>query len=767
MSKKVPYDREVIRKLSAQAGDVHLLYHKHPARHEVGDRLQYDVESVHPAVPGRVELLIEAFLGGGFAGQVYRCRITKLSMEGDIRIPGFEEGGLCAIKIIIPPTPAKRWFRNQMFWLAFQGPFSAQVNYAACRAGLLWQTLIRRAARMRFGSSSAVKAAYASFHDPVLNSYGEITEWVEGRMWRLESDPDVARRQWRNQQADDGGSAEYLAKRRFMNGMVEMLHDMGAPEFARQYEWWTMKSQPNVMKRTDINDHSAADGLCAIDFRAGLALLPFLPMSPRDVTLIFEGLGRGALVQFDRCDLSRLDDFVADHEEEFADLQPLIEELRHQERAYRRSLPDITHHGLRLLHDSGLRRATRNGLMEGYVADGWMDEQCAERLRRRPFLFTLYYVAVLIPFLGTWLRRLSGNSNYRGHIARMWTSPAYFWRTIKASAARRLISWHRSGRSDAERSLRLAQSPLRFYFERFTLGLLPVGLHRVLRQPQLIWNAIRGFFSFLVRFMRDASFRENWFLNEIRLGEEAGMLTPEEKEIINNRIKEPFIVKYLQCLGMHFATLPVTQVVSVILGGIWAILTLAHGGSGGEALGKFALVLLFFQVFPVSPGSLVRGGYVIALMIHERNVRDYLIAAPLSFVKYIGYLAFPLQMTTSYPQLARFMAARWATSCVHAIPVFGEHGALLEHWVFDLFFNWPQAFGRWMKPRIRGLLTAWMLAGIAIGASLIFGLEWPLHSQAAINTIITVICIFLTPRLLIFPVLSRNRNRAIDSGNNR
>jgi hypothetical protein len=58
-----------------------------------------------------------------------------------------------------------------------------------------------------------------------------------------------------------------------------------------------MKSQPNAMKRTDLPDADGpADGLCAIDFRAGLALLPWLPMSPGDVKLIFDGIfKRGTL----------------------------------------------------------------------------------------------------------------------------------------------------------------------------------------------------------------------------------------------------------------------------------------------------------------------------------------------------------------------------------------------------------------------------------------------------------------------------------------
>ncbi|MBN2583558.1 MAG: hypothetical protein JXL80_10855, partial [Planctomycetes bacterium] len=66
----------------------------------------------------------------------------------------------------------------------------------------------------------------------------------------------------------------------------------------------------------------------------------------------------------------------------------------------------------------------------------------------------------------------------------------------------------------------------------------------------------------------------------------------------------------------------------------------------------------------------------------------------LSGVKYLGYLAFPIQMVRHYPILARLMAGRWAGGAVGFVPVFGEHGALLEHGVLDLCFNEPISIRR-------------------------------------------------------------------------
>jgi hypothetical protein len=232
-------------------------------------------------------------------------------------------------------------------------------------------------------------------------------------------------------------------------------------------------------------------------------------------------------------------------------------------------------------------------------------------------------------------------------------------------------------------------------------------------------------------------------------GEKAGMLTREEHDHIVSIVKEPFIVKYLMCMGVHFATLPVTQVISVITGAFVYAYFIGKGESHAVAAAWFGATLFAFQVTPISPGSICRGLFVVYLMFRERNWRDYLVAAPLSFVKYIGYLAFPLQMTTTYPHLARFMAARWATNAVHIVPVFGEKGALLEHWVFDLFFNVPQLLGR----HLRQVLTAWMLLGLAVIGPLL----WWVTVKGWITLMIALIAVFICPRLLFYPLLHKTR----------
>lgn len=749
--------RELHEALHDQAAGRNLIFRRGPDRYEPGDVLEYEVTGIQPHARARVRLQIEKFLGGGFAGQVYLCTLSGVAGEA---IPGLEEGRRYAIKIMQPPSGAAGIFRNFIYWLAFQGPFSAQVNEAASRTGIIWQKLFRRAGELKFGRATAVNDVYASFRDDNLKAYGEITEWIEGRTWRLESDPHIrSRRHWKTIDLDKTASAEYIAKRRFMRDMVELMHDMGAAEFARQYEWSTMKSQPNVLKRTDVAEPGPGGGLCAIDFRAGLALLPFLPMSPGDFKLILQGLfRRKTLVQFDRCDLRKLDEFIAAHAAHFTDDAAMIEELRTCDRQYRRSLPDITHHGCRLLFDRELRGDVKRGLICGYRMNGLADEAFAEKLENSSGLFAGFYLLGAIPFLGRILRQVAGNTLYRQHVKRAITSGTYLQEAMLSRCARGLIPWLRRGRVNEAHASLLAKHPGLFLLERWTLGLLPAGLHRAASEPLYVFRRIGAFFLFLKNFIGNAAYREKWFLDQIDDGKRQGMLTDEEYAEIRNQVHDPFIVKYLKCLGVHFATLPVTQIVSVAVGAVVAFKMLAAGKSWADASLAFAAIVALFQVLPISPGSICRGLFVLYLMVRERNFRDYMVAMPLSFVKYIGYLAFPLQMTATYPKLARFMAGRWATSAVHIVPVFGERGALLEHWVYDLFFNIPQAFGIWAKPRVRLLLNLWAALGIALGCWLITHFNWPLNQGPAVNTIIATICIFVLPRVLFYPLLSRRKD---------
>jgi hypothetical protein len=691
------YSVDVCRQLEAGFHAAKLHRPMRISRYDAGTELTYNVQGISRDEKAKVHLIIEKFIGGGFAGQVYRVKVTGI--EGAIN--GLEIGKVYAIKILIPPSGFSRFFRDFLYWIGFQGPFQLQVNPAAARAGALWQKLIRRGAKIRFGDENAVVDIYGTFVDSRQGSCGELREWIEGRTWRLEVDDklDLLKKWLRGEKVNERkvGSPEYRAKRKFMKEFVGLLHDMGAYEFARQYEWSTCKSQPNVMKRQGTDDDPTG-GLVAVDFRAGLALLPFLPMSPGDFKLIVKGLMRGSLVQFDRGNLARLEAFVKSHGEEFAGMNEMLEDLKAAEQVYRNSLPDITHNHIRLLYSGKLWSTMLDSAVTGWKVRNLVDER-HEWLFRRSIISTLLFSVVgLIPFLGKIIRRIWGHEGWRKHYAAMLKSRDYFMRAVRGRIAEKVIVWHRAGRVDSEKALEAA-SGVWLFFRHLRLSILPAGLHRILTDNKYAKERLVYYFVRPVRLYFNAGLREQWLREMMSEGQKKHMLSDEDSQVILSQLGEPFIQKYLKSLAVHICTLPVTQVVSVTLALIYVLMhpEMPRPEAWGIGLGIIAL----FQVTPISPGSLTRGLYVLYLVIRERNFKDYNIAVFLGFFKYVGYLAFPIQMTYHYPALSRFMAGHWATEAVHVVPVFGERGALLEHWIFCLFYNWPLTIRRRMRKRAK------------------------------------------------------------------
>jgi len=744
------YSIEVGRQLQERFAHAQVRRPMRIGRYEPGTELTYRVQGFPGDRCAEVRLAVERFVGGGFAGQVYRVQI--LQIDGP-EIAGLRAGGCYAMKILVPPSGFSRRFRDVLYRVGFQGPFQLQVNPAAARAGALWQKLIRRGARIRFGDERAVVDIYGTFVDEQLGSCGELSEWVEGRTWRLEVDDrlDLLRLWRKGKIAEESrlGSPEYRAKKVFMREFVGLLHDMGAHEFARQYEWSTCKSQPNCLKRRSESadcrlrmadsrsdahpqldfEKDPAAGLVAVDFRAGLALLPFLPMSPGDVKLILQGLARGSLVQFDRGSLDRLNRFIAAHSAEFTDMQGMVAELREAERIYRDSVPDLAHNHVRLLSSSQLWGTMRDSAVTGWQIRGLVDEEHARTLRQRRISTLAFLLVGCIPFLGKALRRAWGRPDWREHYVRMLTGFDYLGRALRARVAEKLIEWHRAGRVDDRRAMELAEQPWRF-LAHWPLSILPAGVHRSVTDWQFAREKLAHLLIHPVRLYFNAQLREQWLRDMVAEGRSKHMLSDEDAETILSQIQEPYIQKYLKCLAVHLCTLFVTEMTALTLAVIYVLM---HSEMPWQQAWARALTIIaLFQIVPVSPGSLVRGVYVLYVVIRERNFKDYNIAVFVGFFRYIGYLAFPIQMTYRYPVLARFMAAHWATEAVHVVPVFGERGALLEHWVFYLFYNWPLTLRRRMRRRaeLRALTKPryWHVPVCVLVATAAFGLLDSVHA---------------------------------------
>ena len=729
------YCSETVKRLQQQSRQLQLHRPVRIGRFEPGAELSYDVRAVGSPAEARVTLKVKRFVGGGFAGQVYQVEILKV--QGDA-IEGLEVGAVRAMKILIPPSRFSQVFRDALYWVGFQGPFQLQTNPTASRAGALWQRFIQRAAKIRFGDAKTVTDICGTFVDDQLGSCGELSEWIEGRTWLLEVDDHLdLLRKWRKGKVKDDptlGSAEYRAKYHFMTDFVAMLHEMGAHEFARQYEWSTCKSQPNCLKRKDSGD-APDKGLTAVDFRAGLVLLPYLPMSPGDFKLIARGVGRGSLVQFDRGNLDTLKQYMEAHPKEFADMWPLYEELVDAEQVYRNSVPDITHNGLRLLYSGKLWSQIRRSSITGWRVTNVIDKACEASFLKSPLQALVFVFMSLLGLAGkavalgglvagigsvafSWPlmgaaalmlvdglvlsavcragRKFLGHADWRRHYQSLATQPAYFKKALQGKVLESTVRWLRAGRITPETAAAISTRAGTF-LKHLCMSVLPTGLHHVLTDAAYAKERLVFIFVRPLRLYFDSELRNQWMLDMLDEGQKKHMLTDEDAVTIREQLKEPYIQKYLVSLVVHVMTLPVTQVVSVVHMLIWNMMHPEATDTERAAVSVF--ILMIYQLIPISPGSLCRGLYVVYLVIKERDFKNYNIAVFLGFFKYVGYLAFPIQMTYHYPALARFMAGHWATEAVHVVPVFGESGALLERWVFNLFYNWPLTLRRRIQHR--------------------------------------------------------------------
>ena len=124
-------------------------------RYDPGTELSYEIKGVVPPETARLKLEVEKFVGGGFAGQVYKIKVKAIETRTG-QIKGIQQGDSYAMKIFIPPSGFSKFFRNIIYAAGFQGPFSLQVNPDAVRAGALWQKFIRRGAGRRRGTQKAV-----------------------------------------------------------------------------------------------------------------------------------------------------------------------------------------------------------------------------------------------------------------------------------------------------------------------------------------------------------------------------------------------------------------------------------------------------------------------------------------------------------------------------------------------------------------------------------------------------------------------------------
>ena len=524
-----------------------------------------------------------------------------------------------------------------------------------------------------------------------LASYVEIHEWVASRPILYEADDTLLIR-WLGR-SEVPAQTEIARKKGFMDRLAGLCRQMGADGLARQYDWYSMISQANVLTRA-----AAASEFIAVDCRPGLAFPFFLPLSPAHLRICLQGLRRGVLAHYDECDLARLEAFLASQPLLATGLAQLVEQLHADNTAYRGALPDLWHRGFQFLIDPDLRRRLRAASVEDWARTGLAAPQTGEALKRSGLAFSGIFLLQIIPLVGPVLARMAANPSYRSHLIEILRGSAYRKTWLDLSQARDLAEWEAVGRIPADHSTRLRSSMGAYLAEKLACAWMPVGLHRFLIDPAAQHRFLDAKLLQPLRLLTRQAARTAWLESIIQFELDRGVLTGERAAALIDQTHQPQMHGFIRDLGFTAGLDVFSRLVYLVLG-LYAISTGDLLPLGLAALG------------PIPPSGPLRVVYLLGLLANDllRLVRrrhipraGRLILARLGALliapwRGIGNLFPVMEMSAFYPRLSLLLADYHIEQAVNSIPVLGGRGKLLEYWVFQASYNLPMSVKRFIR----------------------------------------------------------------------
>lgn len=666
----------------------------HPRRHCYSqmEEVSADVFGLDGRRLGEERFRIGLSPGSGFGGQVYQA----LPLAGLIDDPCMDGATFpVALKILVPQATWKRIFRDLLFRLSYQTSFAPRLRPEALRCGLIWQELVRTAAGLEFGTKSLVARPYGYFWDARLASYVEIHQWVEGRAVRYEADDHLLLR-WLGR-TNEILDSEISRKRACMAALVKLCQNMGALGLARQYEWYTLVSQANLITRSSRYDGQTE--FAGVDWRPGLAVPFFLPLSPVHASIIWHGFFRGVYTHYDEVDFKRLDAYLQTHADEFEPFAPLIHQLKEDDARYRAGLPDLWNAPERLLHQVDARRQVRVAAIEDWRRLGRISEYEAAQMRAGGGRFYFFFILDNTPLVARAMMRWLGNEIYRQHIRRFWIEASYRKQTLASQRNCDLMDWQARGRISLERADLLASSMNAYLVDKIIWSWLPGGFHRYATDHSKRKQAVQVLVVQPLRLLVDGTFRQSW-LDEVLVHQlHKGILSSEQVERLRAQVKEQRMQGFLRDLGLTIGLEFFAKLLYLLLA-VYGFNTQNFLPLGIAALG------------PIAPSGIVRMIYVLAQLINGLpailRARDYklfwarmlgLAVAPWRFV---GNLFAPLEMFAYYNAMSLVLGDYLVSKMVAMVPVLGGRGKILEYWTLNLIYNLPLSVRRMMEERWYG-----------------------------------------------------------------
>lgn len=555
-------------------------------------------------------------LGEGYAGQVYKV------LDQETETP-------YALKILRPESNVKEHARNVLFRGAFGADFAPAINEPAVRHGLIWQTLFKRGAKVLFDNEAMIPTPKGYTFIPEFNAFAELHEFIEGKT------------------ALPGDKRKNQRKRQFMDNAVSLATQMGAYQVARQYEWWTMLAGANVMERED-------ESLVAVDWRSGIALPFFIPLSPGDIPIIINNLKKGHFVNFDYADFTTLDQFVKAHEEAFTDLLPFVAELKNLDQQYRQTM----------------QQATVQFLQEEYS----LDPEIANNLVKSKNVYRAYMFNDTLPG-GALLHQLLYSSVYQEHLQKMITDKQYRDSWLSLGKDEDLKNWQRTDRITPNKADELTQKQWLYMLHKIFFSHMPRVIQKATDNQEL--QNIAKELTLPIRISRDPKLQVEWMHGLIDEGIQLKLIDTSQAEKLKLQATDEQMRKYIVELA---AVIPLIEAI-----------TFPVSATGVYILTGDPVLAAAIFASPISPPGVARGVYVATRLAQEvpkaRRDKNYRLVAArtagtaIAPISKIGTLFVAAQMAISHAEMANFLASYFGIKVARKIPVYGVGGGTLEHYV--------------------------------------------------------------------------------------
>jgi len=665
-----------------------LLSARRPGGYDPGDNLELAVKEAHGA-EHNVGFSIEAYCGGGFAGQVYRARCVE-SQAASV-----QTGQVYAVKFFCTRSGMRRRFRDLLYWLGFQSPFPHQYNEDAVRTGLPLTRLLKVAFAKVFGTAAPINDFYGTFWDDHVGSYGEVTEWVAGYVTDPAPDDGIFVRRAQNRKALKAGRGarrecplEIAKKHTFMDAVVSLCRQMGLEDLARQSYWWTGMSQANLLTR-NASKGTARPEFVWVDRRPGL---PGFILSPGDLPLFWRALRRWSMPPFDRIDFSKLRAWAAaSGAAESAETD--IAELEGLDTSYRRTQLDLLGNHFRLLTEASLRRAIARARIDYWHRSGRIDVSARERLSASGVRYLGALLLSLVPLFGRPLQKLISNRDWRRHMGRLLRDRDYRFAHFDDQRANNLKVWLIDGRTSEARAEAVLQSFRRYFWDLVCSAFPPVW-QRFLAEPTFRLDCLKRLFTSPAKYVFVGSYRRqvnmDWMRTRTHEDLERGFVEPKAAEEFIRVSGDRAMQEYLTGILVTAAVKPTSELCYVLFWA-WVVMQVDKLKTLGWWLAPLVAVVAL-----ISPSGTLRFAYCLSRLPFRRGV-PFGTATLLAPFRALGDLAFFVQTAKTYPSFSGYLLTATACRLAEHFPVFGERGGLLSIWTVTVLLSWPASFRRWRE----------------------------------------------------------------------